>query len=161
MSPLVVDGKLKDKVKILLRLQPQPWHVASMQTHEAILAVARVAPDQLLEYIDALYKVNEDFYDIPASTLTSLQIHEKALEVGTPILGREKVAEAKELLLLKGTPNGGNAVTNELKYFIKLGRQNGVHVSPTVLWDGLVADEVSSSWGEAEWTKFFDARVAV
>lgn len=44
-----------------------------------------------------LYKVNEEFYDIPASTLTSLQIREKALDVGTPILGKEKVAEAKEV----------------------------------------------------------------
>ncbi|KAG9015557.1 hypothetical protein FRB94_000162 [Tulasnella sp. JGI-2019a] len=161
LKPWVLEGKLKDKVQILLRLQPQPWHASSQLTHEAVLAVARVAPDQLLEYLDALYKVSEQFYDIPSSNSTPVQLREKILDVGIPILGEEKVAKAKDLLVLRSTPNGGNAVTDDLKYFIKLGRQNGIHVSPTVTWDGLVASDVYSSWAEAEWTKFFDERVKV
>jgi len=161
LKPLVAEGKLKDKVKIILRLHPQPWHSSSMLTHEAVLAVARVAPDQLLEYLKALYAVNEEYYDRPASNFTAVQLREKLVEVGLPLIGAEKVATAKDLLLLKGTPNGGTAVTEELKYCIKLGRQNGVHTSPTVFWDGLVANEVSSSWGEADWTKFFDEKVKV
>jgi len=160
LRPLVT-GSLKDKVKIILRLQPQPWHASSMLTHEAVLAVSRVAPDQLLEYLDALYKVSEDFYDIPASTYTAVELRDRLVNVGSQILGIEKTKQAKELLLLKGTPNGGNAVTDDLKYFIKLGRQNGIHVSPTVTWDGLLANEVSSSWGEAEWRKFFNEKVKV
>ncbi|KAL5487984.1 hypothetical protein ACEPAI_6092 [Sanghuangporus weigelae] len=59
------------------------------------------------------------------------------------------------------TPNGGIAVTDELKYNIKFGRQNGIHVSPTVLWDGLVANEISSSWTEQDWNDFFKAKVIV
>jgi hypothetical protein len=82
---------------------------------------------------------------------------------------------------LKSTPNGGVAVTEDLKYnskqafvrrvenganiffcfAVKFSRQNSIHVSPTVLFDGLVANEVSSSWGEAEWTEFFQRRIAV
>ncbi|KAF9061076.1 hypothetical protein BDP27DRAFT_1385434 [Rhodocollybia butyracea] len=51
----------------------------------------------------------------------------------------------------KGTyPNGGNAVTDDLKY-----------TSNTILWDGLVANEISGSWGEKEWTEFLVAKVAV
>lgn len=85
----------------------------------------------------------------------------------------------KELLKLKSTPNGGTSVTDDLKYTstscfplvlilgsldricstVKFSRQNGIHVSPTVLWDGLVANEISSSWGEKEWNEFLAAKV--
>lgn len=44
---------------------------------------------------------------------------------------------------------------------VKFSRQNGVHVSPSVLWDGILANEVSSSWGEEEWMQFFAQKVAV
>ncbi|KAG8906503.1 hypothetical protein FRC01_007995, partial [Tulasnella sp. 417] len=123
------------------------------------LAVARVAPDQLLNYLDALYPVNETFYDIPASTLTPVQIREKLVAIAETAIGTEKVAAANELLKHKSTPNGGVSVTEELKYSIKVSRQNSIHVSPTVLWDGLIQDQVSSSWGEKEWTDFFNAKV--
>jgi hypothetical protein len=35
----------EDKVKMIIRLQVQPWHAASTFTHEAALAVARVSPE--------------------------------------------------------------------------------------------------------------------
>ncbi|RCH78919.1 hypothetical protein CU098_007795, partial [Rhizopus stolonifer] len=41
-------------------------------------------------------------------------------------------------LLVNGTgepKNAGNKVTNDLKLAIRLSRQNGIHVSPTVLVD--------------------------
>ena len=44
---------------------------------------------------------------------------------------------------------------------VKFSRQNGIHVSPTVLWDGLVANEISSSWGEKEWKEFLEKKVTV
>jgi hypothetical protein len=42
---------------------------------------------------------------------------------------------------------------------VKYGRQNSIHVSPTVLFNGLVANDVSSSWGEAEWSAFLEKNV--
>ncbi|KAG8905327.1 hypothetical protein FRB99_000208 [Tulasnella sp. 403] len=161
LRPLVTEGELASKVKIIIRLHPQPWHGSSMFTHEAVLAVARVAPELLLDYLDALYKDSEKFYDIPASNYSAVEIRQKLVEVGRPVLGQEKMDKAQDLLVLRSTPNGGNAVTDELKYFIKVSRQNSIHVSPTVLWDGLIVGEISSSWGEAEWSKFFGERLKV
>ena len=51
--------------------------------------------------------------------------------------------------------NHGNKITNELKYHIKLGRQTGIHVSPTVLWDGIVENSISSGWTLEQWKEFF------
>lgn len=44
---------------------------------------------------------------------------------------------------------------------VKFSRQNGIHVSPTVLWDGLVAGEIGSAWDEKEWSEFLSKKVAV
>ena len=42
---------------------------------------------------------------------------------------------------------------------VKFSRQNGIHVSPTVLFDGLIANEISSGWGEEEWAKWLAVKV--
>ena len=73
--------------------------------------------------------------------------------------------EMREALLISDKPgedgalNVGNQVTEGLKWAIKLGRQNGIHVSPTVLWDGVVENSISSSFGEKEWVDFFEKNI--
>lgn len=42
---------------------------------------------------------------------------------------------------------------------VKVARHNSIHVSPTALWNGLVASEVSSSWAEKEWNEFFASKI--
>lgn len=88
-----------------------------MLLHETALAVARVAPSKFWGYSLALFKAQDQFYDIPTSTLTPAQTREKAAELGLSagILTAEEIAAVKDLLLLKSTPNGGCAVTDDLK----------------------------------------------
>lgn len=89
-------------------------------------------------------------------------------------LSAEEVSAVKALLTLG--PSGGIGVTDDLKYcceyatfpldrrtdfeLVKYSRQNSVHVSPTVLWDGLIQAEVSSSWGQQEWEAFLEKRIS-
>ncbi|KAF8505868.1 hypothetical protein F5888DRAFT_1915843 [Russula emetica] len=157
-----VGGRYEGKIKIIFRNQVQPWHGASTFTHEAGLAAARVSPDKFWPFSLRLLQRQEEYYDIPSSTLTPLQIREKlaSLYAESGVSG-DQVEAFKDLLRNKSTPNGGVSVTDELKYTIKFSRQNGVHVSPSVLWDGLLASEISSSWGETEWAKFLEQKVAV
>lgn len=42
---------------------------------------------------------------------------------------------------------------------IKIGRQNGIHITPTALWNGVVEPSISSSFSQEEWRKFLDERV--
>ncbi|GAB1525524.1 hypothetical protein RhiTH_008687 [Rhizoctonia solani] len=158
LRPLFTEGKYASKAKLILRLQPQPWHGSSTFTHEAALAVGRVVPERFLEYATELFKAQEQFFDIPTSTLTPLQIREKLVALAPEGVDKKAVAD---LLELKSTSNGGVSVTDDLKYNIKLGRQNGVHVTPSALWDGLLANDVSSSWGKDEWEKFLETKVTV
>jgi protein-disulfide isomerase len=162
LKPLIdAGGKYEGKVKVIIRLQVQPWHLSSTLTHESALAVVRASPDHFWPYSLALFKRQGEFFDIPTSTLTPIQIRENLAQVASEVIPSNAVDEFRELLKLKGSPNGGVAVTDDLKYTIKFSRQNGVHVSPTVLWDGLIAGEISSSWGEKEWNEFLAAKVMV
>ncbi|KAF5387619.1 hypothetical protein D9615_000710 [Tricholomella constricta] len=162
LKPLFAPGgKYAGKVKMIARLHVQPWHTSSTITHESALAVARVAPDKFWPYSLALFKKQGDYFDIPTSTLTPLQVRENLAQLAAEVIPSDAVEEFKELLKLKSSPNGGNAVTDDLKYTIKFSRQNSIHVSPTVLWDGLVSAEVSSSWGDKEWNEFLAAKVKV
>ncbi|KAI0307067.1 hypothetical protein B0F90DRAFT_1622059 [Multifurca ochricompacta] len=163
VKPLVdIGGKYEGKIKIIFRNQVQPWHGSSTFTHEAGLAVALVAPEKFWSFSLILLNRQDEYYDIPTSTLTPVQIREKLaslfVETGASV---NEVNAFTELLKLKGTPNGGVSVTDELKYTVKFSRQNGVHVSPSVLWDGILANEISSSWGDAEWTQFLAQKVVV
>lgn len=57
-----------------------------------------------------------EFFDIPTSKLTPLQVREKLAEVAATVIPAGKVDEFKDLLVFKSSPNGGNAVTDDLKY---------------------------------------------
>jgi len=162
VKPLIESrGKYEGKVKVIIRQQVQPWHGSSTFVHEIALAVARVSPQKFWDFHLALMDAQEDFYDIPSSNRTPVQTRAKLVELALPIVGADKKEVLTDLLAHKTTPNGGTLVTDELKYTIKFSRQNSIHVSPTVLWDGLVAGDISSSWGEKEWTAFLESKVLV
>lgn len=63
----------------------------------------------------------EDFYDIPSSNRTPVETRAKLVEFVLPIVGNDKKEKLTELLAHKTTPNGGNEVTDELKYTSMLG----------------------------------------
>ena len=58
----------------------------------------------------------EDFYDIPSSKRTPTETRAKLVELALPIVGADKKDALTVLLAHKTTPNGGTAVTDELKY---------------------------------------------
>ncbi|EMR71675.1 hypothetical protein UCREL1_1277 [Eutypa lata UCREL1] len=59
-----------------------------------------------------------------------------------------------------GSLNVGNAVTNDLKVLIKIARLLSVHVSPTVIFDGVVAGDISSSWTKEQWLEWLGKSIA-
>lgn len=48
--------------------------------------------------------------------MTPLQIREKLIDLASHHISKPSVEKLRELLKLKGTPNGGIAVTDDLKY---------------------------------------------
>ncbi|KIM20635.1 hypothetical protein M408DRAFT_306999, partial [Serendipita vermifera MAFF 305830] len=138
LKPLLTSPKYAGKVKIILRPHPQPWHASSTLVHEAILAIAKVAPAVVSRYSEKLFKAQESFNDIPAQNVSPAVKRAKLAQLGAS-------RRVKDLLQFKSTPNGGNDVTDDLKSCIRYSRQNSVYVPPTVLFDGLIANDASSS----------------
>jgi hypothetical protein len=67
-----------------------------------------------------LLQKQEEFYDIPTSTLTPVQIREKLASLYAEADVTSVQVEAfRDLLRNKSTPNGGVSVTDELKYTSK------------------------------------------
>ena len=78
--------------------------------------VARAAPQDFWKFSLALFKVQGEYYDIPTSSLSPLQIREKLAKLVADTVGQDKAAGFQDLLALKSSPNGGTAVTEDLKY---------------------------------------------
>ncbi|THG93849.1 hypothetical protein EW026_g7498 [Hermanssonia centrifuga] len=162
VKPLLAEGgEYAGKAKVIFRNHPQPWHASSTFVHEAGLALVRIAPLKFWAFSLALFDHQDDYFDQPTSKLTPDAIRNKLadLAVNTLVIGEDDRQGFLDLLTPSSTPNGGVAVTDDLKYTIKFGRQNGIHVSPTVLLDGLVANEISSSWDEGKWKDFFASKL--
>lgn len=56
--------------------------------------------------------------------------------------------------------NSGNAVTDDLKWHVKYGRYNAIHVSPTVLVNGIMDNKISSSWAPEQWSEHLQKAIA-
>lgn len=95
------------------------------------------------------------------------QTYRRLAELYRGIGGDEGVEKLYGLLEVSDKPgkdgelNAGNRVTDDLKLVVKLGRQTGVHFSPTVLWDGVVEPSITSSSTQEQWEKFLKEKVVV
>ncbi|KAM0755399.1 hypothetical protein T439DRAFT_320091 [Meredithblackwellia eburnea MCA 4105] len=162
---------LKGNLQIILRQTPQPWHASSTLVHEAVLGVSKVAAEKVGEgvksYSDTgviattqafffkLIDGQQAFYDEPTSQESPNATRERLADLAAEFVDREKFLAAVKV----GKSNGGTPVTNDLKLAIKYGRQNGVHVTPTVALDGLIDGSISSSYTEEDWKKYLLEKV--
>ncbi|KAJ2959190.1 hypothetical protein NQZ79_g5321 [Umbelopsis isabellina] len=148
-----------EQVQVIFRQQIQPWHPTSTLLHEAAIAVERVDNKKFWEYSDVLFERQTEYFDEAVYTKSRNEIYGKLADLAASInVSGDKVLS---LLTIKTgeAKNGGNQVTNDLKLQIKIGRQNGIHVSPTVVFDGLKDDSVSSSWDLEEWKKYIKSKL--
>ncbi|KAJ2079986.1 hypothetical protein H4R24_003389 [Coemansia sp. RSA 988] len=136
-------------VTIIFRHQVQPWHPTSTLLHEASLAVEKLNPSGFAGFLDVLFDKQRDYFDEATVNLTRNQIYHKLAELALSINAVDDNQALLQLLDIESSDdpkNSGNAVSADLKYHIKLARAQGIHVSPTVVFDGIRDDSVSSSW---------------
>ncbi|MCJ1445275.1 MAG: hypothetical protein MMC23_005780 [Stictis urceolatum] len=155
-----LESKYPSKVRFILRQQIQPWHPSSTLVHEAAAAVLRLKPDKFVDFSTKLFERQKDYFDVSvvneARNQTYGRLAKLASEVG--------VEEGKILDLLRisekaaddGSMNSGNGVTDDIKYMVKTNRLTGVHVTPTVLFNGAVENSISSSFNGEQWSEWLD-----
>jgi hypothetical protein len=157
-STVVVENdfpnKYKSRVEFIFRHQIQPWHATSALVHTVIMAVAREQPSRLIDAITGLFKRQRELFDEHVEDKSQVEIFDKILSI---LNDETKIQLDRDLFRTKRTEsNAGNALTTDLKYHTKYARKHGIHVSPTVLVDGLEEADISSQWTGDQWKTYLD-----
>ncbi|KAJ1917840.1 hypothetical protein IWQ60_007662 [Tieghemiomyces parasiticus] len=154
-----LEKHYSNQVQLIFRHQVQPWHPQSAVLHEAALAVERINQTAFYSFSAILFEKQEEYFDAAVHALSRDQLHQRLAQLASGV-GVDPDAVAQQLALdTKAGKNTGTSVTNELKLHIKLGRQQGIHASPTVLYNGLVDNSISSAWTLEQWMEFFAGKL--
>ena len=124
---------------------------------EAFLAVVRASPDKAWQFAAALFDAQESYFDEGVADESPKQTKARLAKLAQSSIGLDEAKFLELVSTAKG--NSGSAVTDALKLQVKLGRQNGIHVTPTVVLDGLVDPSISSSFGAEEWDKYVKEKI--
>lgn len=146
----LLESKYKGKFQFIFKNYVQVWHPTSNLLHEAGLVVAQLDPTSFLKFSYIAFENIEEFYDTATAHLSRNEVYEKIYSlVIEPNFKSIPKKEFLDSLIIKKTEsnhsNSGNKATNDLKFFTKIGRQNGVHVTPTVLINGVKDQSIESS----------------
>jgi len=160
----LITSKYGSKVQVIFRQQIQPWHPSSTLTHEAGAAVLKLAPEKFWPFSAALFKAQKDFFDVNVVHEARNDTYKRLAKVAAGV----GVDESKVFDLLKisdkpaedGSLNIGNQVTNDIKLMTKANRVTGVHVTPTVLFNGVEERSISSSFTKEQWDEWLSKNVA-
>jgi hypothetical protein len=114
-----------------------------------------VQPSKFYDFSAALFADAKSFYDVNVVNETRNKTYERLAQIG----GKVGVDEKQMMDLLRisdkpaedGSLNTGNGVTNDLKVLVKMNRLVGIHVTPTVVFDGVVENSISSSFSGEQW----------
>ena len=162
------DVSYKDKVVFIFRQQIQPWHPSSTLVHEAGLAILRLTgshSDKFWIFSSALFAHQKEYFDVNVVNEPRNATYRRLAKLGAESAHVDEEA-MYDLLKVPEVPgedgglNSGNQVTDDVKTITKMGRLTGVHVTPTVLFDGVEAKEISSSWTKEQWLEWLEKNCA-
>ena len=151
-------------VEFVFRQQIQPWHPTSTLQHEAAVAVLQLAPDKFWAYSAALFREQKSYFDVNVVHETRNDTYARLAKLAASEVGVDEQAVLDRLLVpdkpaADGSLNVGNATTADVKLFTKIARLLGVHVTPTVIFDGVVQNDVSSGWTVEQWQEWLGKNV--
>ncbi|KAK2591720.1 hypothetical protein QQS21_010574 [Conoideocrella luteorostrata] len=153
--PAIRENKSwSSSLTLIFRPSVQPWHPSSTLMHEAGLAVLRLAPEKFWNFSAQLFDEQKDYFDVSVVNETRNATYKRlakvAAKVGVDEAQVYKLLEVSDKPADDGSLNLGNQVTNDLKLITRMNRLVGVHVTPTVVFDGVVQD-TSSGWTLDQW----------
>lgn len=133
----------EDRITIKIRLQSQPWHMYSGVITRCILAASSL----------------ENGRDAAKAVLAAVGAHREEFEFEHHAGGTNMDVTPRQLIA-KIEQYSGVALAaafaipdldREIKWHCKYARQNGIHVSPTFIVDGLIAPKLSSGDSVETW----------
>lgn len=133
----------EDKITVKIRLQSQPWHLFSGVIVRCILAASTLPEGKAAAHkvMQAVADRREEFEFTDHCSGPNMQ--------ATPeeIIARIEHYSGVQLADAFARPE----LQTEIKWHCKYARQNGIHVSPTFMVDGLVQPDLGSGDEVAVW----------
>lgn len=158
-----LSSKITSNVSIIFRQQIQPWHPSSTLVHEAGAAVLRLNPDKFGAFSKELFAKQKEYFDVnvvnETRNATYKRLAKLAGSVGVSEDETYKLLEISDKPDKDGGLNTGNGVTDDVKLMVKANRLTGVHVTPTVLFNGVVENSISSSFTKDQWIEWLEKNV--
>ncbi len=139
----LIDTAGEQNLTIKLRIQSQPWHMYSGVIVRCIFAAATLedARNSVLKVLTAVADHREEFEFDDHCTGENMDV--------TPRELIQKIEQYSGLSLADAFKKP--TVTQQVKWHCKYARQNGIHVSPTFMIDGLVVPDMGSGETIDEW----------
>jgi protein-disulfide isomerase len=163
VAPLIKQ-KYSNRVRLIFRQQIQPWHPSSTLTHEAGAAVLKLSPAKFWDFSRALFEHQTEYFDVNVVNESRNQTYGRLAKLAAESAG-VKEEDVMGLLRISDKPaedgslNTGNKVTDDMKGMVKAARVVGVHVSPTVFFDGIEERGISSSFTKEQWEEWLEKNV--
>ena len=133
----------EDRITVKVRLQSQPWHMYSGVITRCILAASTLpAGKQAAKSVMAAVAAHREEFEF--------ERHCRGPNMdATPhdVIARIERYSGIELAQAFAIPD----LDREIKWHCRYARQNGIHVSPTFMIDGLVQADMSSGDAVADW----------
>lgn len=153
-----VEKQFPNKFTFVFQHLLQPWHGQGSYLHEAGIAVSHIDPAKFWKFSEALFDESQNYYDVNAYGKSRKDIVEELSIIADKVgVNKQRFLDLVSIDLNSRSKNPGPAVVDDVKYFVKLGRQNGIHVSPTVVINGLQDGSVSSRWNKEQWIEKLEA----
>lgn len=133
----------EDNIQVCVWLHSQPWHMLSSINCRAILAASTLpeGKEAARKLMAAIYsdRMAYEFEDHRTGPNTDISANQ--------LIARMEEASGLSLAEAFQNPNLTQLVKNHTRY----ARQNGIHVSPTCMVDGLIDGSISSGDSAEEW----------
>jgi hypothetical protein len=133
----------EDRITIKIRLQSQPWHMYSGVIVRCILAASTLdAGKEAAKTVMAAVAAHREAFEFERHCRgPNLDATPHNIIARIERLSGVKLADAFSI----------SDLDREIKWHCKYARQNGIHVSPTFMVDGLVRTDMSSGDPVEDW----------
>lgn len=148
MHPLL-ERVGEDRLTIKLRLHQQPWHLYSAVVTRCIIAASTLenGRDRAWKVIEAVMGHREEFVFKNHATGPNRQTTPDEVIAWLEALSGVELAAAFDI------PD----LDDEAKWHAKYSRQNGIHVSPTFILNGLIQPQMGSGDAVEDWADIIAA----
>lgn len=136
-----IQPMIKEQVGLNLFPYPQPWHFQSNLLAKAMIAVGHTNREKVPEFLHHFYEDGfPEFSEAKVKDLTYVQV----VEALKPYVEKAGVSfnEFSEKMTIGH--DAAAPITQDYKFYAKYGRQNGIHMVPAFVVNGLLDPALDS-----------------